>query len=248
MVLSLLQGVVGNPFGNAVSGPAFGVLNELLGLMRGADGGIAKPSRYEVIFLPPVGNQTNVFSTVINAMRGDGTARSVSLKCEQISMPGRNIDTAPDTNIYGPVREIAQGFSFADIDATFQMSSDHKEKKFFETWQRISFDPLTWAMGYYDDYVGTIQIYKLDEQNERRYGVELIECFPKTIAAQTFDYSAVNQQQKVSVTFSYRYWKNLTDEARLPQSLADSLATLARNTVERQIRSRIPAIINRLTR
>jgi hypothetical protein len=103
-------------------------------------------------------------------------------------------------------------------------------------------------MGYYDDYVGTIQIYQLDEQNERRYGVELIECFPKTIAAQTFDYSAVNQQQKVSVTFSYRYWKNLTDEARLPQSLADSLATLARNTVERQIRSRIPAIINRLTR
>ena len=77
MVLSLLQGVVGNPFGNAVSGPAFGVLNELLGLMRGGDGGIAKPSRYEVIFLPPVGNQTNVFSTVINAMRGDGTARSV---------------------------------------------------------------------------------------------------------------------------------------------------------------------------
>ena len=133
MVLSLLQGVVGNPFGNAVSGPAFGVLNELLGLMRGADGGIAKPSRYEVIFLPPVGNQTNIFSTVINAMRGDGTARSVSLKCEQISMPGRNIDTAPDTNIYGPVREIAQGFSFADIDATFQLSSDHKEKKFFET-------------------------------------------------------------------------------------------------------------------
>ena len=34
MVLSLLQGVVGNPFGNAVSGSAFGVLNELLGLMR----------------------------------------------------------------------------------------------------------------------------------------------------------------------------------------------------------------------
>ena len=77
---------------------------------------------------------------------------------------------------------------------------------------------------------------------------ELIECFPKTIAAQTFDYSAVNQQQKVSVTFSYRYWKNLTDEARLPKSLADSLETLARNVVVRQLRSRIPALINRLTR
>ena len=91
-------------------------------------------------------------------MRGDGTAREVSLKCEQISMPGRNIDTAPDTNIYGPEREIAQGWSFADIDATFQLSSDQKEKNFFDTWQRLSFNPDTWSMGYYDDYTGTIQI------------------------------------------------------------------------------------------
>ena len=246
MVLSLLQGVVGNPFGNAVSGPAFGVLNELLGLMRGADGGIAKPSRYEVIFLPPVGNQTNIFSTVINAMRGDGTARSVSLKCEQISMPGRNIDTAPDTNIYGPVREIAQGFSFADIDATFQLSSDHKEKKFFETWQRISFDPLTWAMGYYDDYVGTIQIYQLDEQNERRYGVELIECFPKTVAAQVLAAPQATDVQKLAVTFSYRYWKNLTDEADLPKPLRDRIEEVVVNSAERQIRAAIPRVLSRL--
>ena len=233
MVISLIQGALGNPFGNAASGPAFGLLNEVLSEFRSRDG-IARPARYEVVIGSPPRLATD--------NRG---ARNVSLKCESISFPGRNIDTTTDTNIYGPTREIATGFSFADIDATFQMSSDHKEKKFFETWQRISFDPVTWAMGYYDDYVGTIQIYQLDEQNERRYGVELIECFPKTIAAQTFDYSAVNQQQKVSVTFSYRYWKNLTDEARLPKSLADSLTTLARNTVERQIRSQIPAV-NRL--
>ena len=246
MVLSLLQGVVGNPFGNAVSGPAFGVLNELLGLMRGSDGGIAKPSRYEVIFLPPVGNDTNVFSTVINAMRGDGTAREVSLKCEQISMPGRNIDTAPDNNIYGPVREIAQGWSFADITAQFQLSSDLKERRFFETWQRLSFNPDTWNMGYYDDYTGTIQIFQLDEQDNRRYGVELIECFPKTVGELTYDYSAVNTQQKVQITFSYRYWKNLTDESKLPRSLQERLQTLLLNTVERQLTSRIPAVIRNL--
>ena len=233
-------------FGNAVTGVAFGVLNELLGLVRNGNG-IAKSSRYETLFFPPSGGSQNEFASVINRMRGDGTAREVSLKCEQISMPGRNIDTAPDTNIYGPTREIAQGFSFADIDATFQLSSDLKEKNFFDTWQRLSFNPDTWSMGYYDDYVGTIQIFQLDEQNNRRYGVELIECFPKTIAAQTYDYSAVNQQQKVSVTFSYRYWKNLTDEANLPRSLSDRINTIVLNSVERQIRSRIPQVINRLT-
>lgn len=233
-------------FGNAVTGAAFGVLNELLGLMRSSDG-IAKPARYETIFFPPSGGSQNPFASQINQMRGNGTARNVSLKCENISMPGRNIDTAPDTNIYGPTREIAQGFSFADIDATFQLSSDLKEKNFFDTWQRLSFNPDTWSMGYYDDYVGSIQIFQLDEQDNRRYGVELIECFPKNIAAMTYDYSTLNAQQKLTVSFSYRYWKNLTDEANLPRSLSDRINTIVVNSVERQIRSRIPQVINRLT-
>ena len=237
--------------GNAVNGFAFGVLNELIGLMR-SDEGIARPSRYEVILTPPAGGRSssgisqNPFATQLQQMTGDGTARSTSLKVENISMPGRNIDTAPDTNIYGPTREIAQGFSFADIDATIQCSSDMREKRFLETWQRLSFNPVTWSMGYYDDYTGTIQIFQLDEQDNRRYGCELVECFPKNIAAQTYDYSNINAQQKISVTFSYRYWKNLTDEAKIPVSLQDRLNRLAVNTVERQLTSRIPAVVSRL--
>ena len=231
-------------FGNAVTGTAFGVLNEILGLVRGTDG-IAKQTRYEVILIPPTGARgTNTAPS--NAFASDGTARATSLKCEQISMPGRNIDTAPDNNIYGPVREIAQGWSFADITAQFQLSSDLKERRFFETWQRLSFNPDTWNMGYYDDYTGTIQIFQLDEQDNRRYGVELIECFPKTVGELTYDYSAVNTQQKVQITFSYRYWKNLTDESKLPRSLQERLQTLLLNTVERQLTSRIPAVIRNL--
>ena len=46
------------------------------------------------------------------------------------------------------------GFSFADIDATFQCSSDLREKIFFETWQKHHSTSITWSMGYYDDYVG----------------------------------------------------------------------------------------------
>ena len=246
MVLSLLQGVVGNPFGNAVSGPAFGVLNELLGLMRGADGGIAKPSRYEVIFLPPVGNQTNIFSTVINAMRGDGTARSVSLKCEQISMPGRTMETTPDTNIYGPVRQIAQGVTYADLSATFQCSSDLRERKFFETWQRLAYNPQTWAMQYYDSYTGSLDIYQLDNNDRRRYGVRLVECYPKVIGDQSLDYGSVSSLQTVQVSFAYRYYKSLADEANLPKPLGDRVRDVIGDTVERQILSKIPKVLSKL--
>ena len=240
MSLGLLQGIIGNPFGNAASGPAFAVLNEILGTYHSSDG-IARPSRYEVVLLPPSGSASPM-AQLIRSFVGDNTARETSLKCEQISFPGRNIDTTPDTNIYGPAREIATGYSYAEINATFQCSSDLKEKRFFETWQRLSYDPQTWSMGYYDDYTGGVQIYQLDEKDQRTYGVELIEVFPKAIAAQTLDYSAVNQMHKIGVTFSYRYWKSLTDEASLPRSMTDRIANILVNTVERKIMSNLPKV------
>tara|TARA_B100001996_G_scaffold382640_1_gene375037 strand:- start:2065 stop:2787 length:723 start_codon:yes stop_codon:yes gene_type:complete len=235
-------------FANSVSGPAFAILNELLGTYRSGDG-IARPSRYETVILPPSGNSgvkglvSNIFAGIMGENVGDGTARETSLKCENISFPGRNLDTTPDTNIYGPAREIVQGYSYAEVTGVFQCSSDLREKRLFETWQRLAYNPQTWSMGYYNDYVGSIQIYQLDENDNRRYGVELVEAFPKTIAAQTLDYNAVNQQQKVSVSFSYRYWKSLTDEADLPKSLQDRIANILVNTVERKIMSKIPAVL-----
>ena len=176
----------------------------------------------------------------------DQTARKTALRCQSFSFPGRNLDTAPDENIYGPTREIVQGYSYADVTAVFQCSSDMKEKRFFETWQRLAYNPQTWAMQYYNDYSGSIQLFQLDETDRQRYGVELIECFPKTIEAQTVDYSTVNAIQTVSVTFSYRYWKDLIDEADLPRPLGDRIADSVLNTVESKITSMIPKVLRKL--
>ena len=239
---SIIQGVIGNPFGSAVSGAAFGTLNEVIGLYRSKDG-IARPSRYEVVILPPTGSPTNPFTSALTAT---DSARNVSLKCENISFPGRNIDTSPDTNIYGPTREIATGFSFAELSATFQSSSDLREKEFFENWQKASFNANTWAMQFYNDYIGEIQIYLLDEQNERRYGVKVWECFPKNIGEQTLNYGTINEQLKLNVTFSYRYWTNLGTEANLPQPLTDRITQRLTDTVTRRITAQIPAVFSKL--
>ena len=90
--------------------------------------------------------------------QGDGTVRKTSLRVSQIGFPGKAIDTTQDTNIYGPTREIATGFSFAELSARFQCSSDMKEKLFFESWQKQSFNSQTWSMGYYNDYIVKLQI------------------------------------------------------------------------------------------
>ena len=88
--------------------------------------------------------------------------------------------------------------------------------------------------------------YQLDENNKRRYGVELVEAFPKTIAEQALSYDATNQINKVSITFSYRYWKNLTDEGQLPKPLLDRLQNVLGDQVERQLLNRIPKVLSRL--
>ena len=238
--------------GGLIEGTAYGVLNEILAEFH-SDDGFALPSRYEVVLLPPQGTRgkpkgalNNIFSKVMEENTGEGTTRKTGLQCETIEFPGRNLDTQPDSNIYGPTREIVQGYSYAEISATFRCSSDMREKLFFETWQRLAYNPQTWSMGYYDNYSGGLQIFQLDQKDKRKYGVELIECFPKTIAAQSLTAAQASDVQKLQVTFSYRYWKNLTDEADLPKPLLDRIEEVVVNSAERQIRAAIPRVLSRL--
>ena len=238
--------------GRLLEGSAYGVMNEILAEFR-SDDGFAKPSRYEVVLLPPQGTRakpkgalSNIFSKVMEENTGEGTTRKTGLLCESISFPGRTMDTTEDTNIFGPIRSVVTGYSYGDVAATFQCSSDMKEKLFFETWQRLSYNPQTWSMGYYDDYVGGLQIYQLDENDKRRYGVELVECFPKTVTEQQLSYASATDIQKISVSFAYRYWKNLTDEAELPKPLQERIQEVLVNSVERNIRAAIPRVLSRL--
>ena len=230
---------------------AYGTLSEILGLGNSTDG-MSRKNRYEVTLYPPTGargsrgNTTNVFSKIMGDLLGDGTVRATGLRCESISMPGRNMDSTPDTNIYGPEREIVTGYSFGDINAIFQCSSDMREKKYWETWQRLTFNPKTFDIGYYKDYVGTVDIHTLDEQEKRRYGVRLVEAWPKTIGPQQLAYNDNNTYQTVDITIAYRYWINLTDESSEPRSLGSRIAERAVNTVTRRITSQIPSVIRRL--
>ena len=224
--------------GRRLEGSSEVTLNEVLN-----GGGFSRPSRYEVLLLPPRGSGNNPTSGNISNRE---IVRKTSIACENISFPGRNIDTTTDTNIYGPTREIASGFSYADISATFRCSSDMKEKLYFETWQRQSFNAQTWSMQYYEDYIGAVQIFQLDEKDKRVYGVELVEAFPKTIGAMALDYSNGNEIHKLSVTFSYRWWKNLNDEADLPVGIQESYSGILENSAERTNYGNQPTTLKKL--
>ena len=239
-----------------IEGPAFAVLNEYLSHYFHSDEGIARPNRYEVILYAPAANVTgggrpglaDVYAQILTEKKGEGIDRRTSLRCQSISFPGRNLDTTPDTNIYGPTRDIVTGFSYGEINGTFLCSSDLREKEFFELWQSHAFNPETWALKYYDDYVGGMDIYQLDEKDVRRYGIKLFEVFPKTISAQGLSYGTTNTATTVDVGFSFRHWKNLKNDPSIGQGrdITDKLYEIAINTVERKIQSQIPKVLSRL--
>jgi len=230
---------------NLLDGFAYGVLNELLAGFR-TDDGYAMPSRYEVILTPPSAgfNLSSLEQQRIGEQKD--VVRKVSMEMSQVAFPGMTLETQEDTNIYGPPRKIVVGQTFAELTTSIRVSQDFKERNFIDNWQRLAANRADFSVGYYDDYVGTMQIFQLDQNNRRRHGVELVECVPTTVSELAADYANQNAIHLMSVTWSYRYWKNLTDEAELPRPLLDRLGDVFANTVERQLRSRIPAVLRRL--
>ena len=215
-----------------LEGTAFGVLNDILSTFHSEDGGYAVPNRFEVIITRPGGSATE--------------SRKVSMRCESVNLPGRNLNSTTDSNIYGPTREVVNGVTYAeDITMTFQASSGLEERVFFEEWQALAFDERSWNVGYYNDYISTVDIYVLDRQNQRRFGLKLHEAFPKTIGATELSQVANNELIKLAVTFSFRYWTTL-DANRQKPSLSDKIFDTITTGVERQISSNLPKVFTRL--
>ena len=171
----------------------------------------------------------------------------ISLRAQDINLPGRNLATSQDTNIYGPSREVVEGVTYAEeISVQFQASSQLSERVFFENWQRSAFNEKTWNIGYYNDYIGSMEIYVLDRKDKRRYGIKLWEVFPKTIGANALSYGDNDTIMLTPVNFSFRYWTSL-DQTNNPKiNIFGRVLETTLNVAERNISRNIPRILNRL--
>ena len=224
---------------------AFGVLNDILSSFH-SDEGYAIPNRFEVLILSPPKRGGGITTNAYAGSERGSDARAVSLRCESVNLPGRNLNTLTDTNIYGPTREIVDGVTYAEeIAMTFQASSGLDERVFFEEWQKQAFDENSWNVGYYNDYVSEVQIYLLDRKDQRRYGLRLVEAFPKTIEATELNQGSNNELIKTSVNFSFRYWETL-DANRISRPLGDLIASNLIDTGQRSINANLPRILTKL--
>ena len=194
--------------------------------------GLARPSRYLVVIQPPrniIGGASRDADGSLNITLTDTTAagslnelesnemkRNVGMMCQQITMPSRDIATAENRQ-YGPGRLMPYAYKFSgSVEASFYGDKFLRQRAFFETWQKKIMDINTHHMEYYDDYVGTMDIFQLgsfNAENDRdrvTYAVRLYEVYPQTIGSYDYSYGATNTQVNVPITLNFRTWKNLT--------------------------------------
>ena len=235
-----------------LKGFAQGVLDEFLGLIHQEDS-YARVARFEVVIQPPRSvtrpeGMNAGSSLTLGELSKNGTNRDISLKCNSISMPGRTVNQVEDNTLQGPARSIVTGIpTYADIQAQFTMLNiNGQDRRFFEEWQNQAVSPGDFSVKYYDDYVGEVNIYLLNEKNLRMYGIKLIEAFPKIIGDFALNGETKNQLATMDVTFSYRYWDVLEGESDLPKRIIQGAFDLLANSVENKLLRKLPKVKTRL--
>jgi len=126
-------------------------INEFIASMAKARG-FARASQYEVRFsFPPE-------LTIIEKNFG----QQLSLHCDSISMPGHDLTTQKRQYGSEPARDMVTGHGYEGlIQSTFYLDSKLNELQVFEQWQALAANTSTNKANYYDDYVGTMEIYQM---------------------------------------------------------------------------------------
>lgn len=173
-------------------------------------GGLAPQNRFAVYMALPLisFDPQNLIAKVFN----QGTAspfindpRDVSILCDSVTLPGRQISTSEvQTNLLS----VKTPYTYINDDVTmsFHITNDHFMKKFFENWFNRMFDRKKMIMKYRSQFTTDVIIQQLDQRDVPVYTVTLKNAFPTSITSYELTNSGENQTQKLTITLSYEDW------------------------------------------
>jgi len=190
--------------------------------------GFARTSKYAVVITPP----TNLGRLIDEAETSESISltdennlldmrsmasqvgRQLNLHCNSVSLPGHDLQAQDMQHGSAPGRQMVTSHDYqGTIAATFYLDSHLRERHFFEKWQKMAVNTNTHKANYYDDYIGSMEIFQLDGNGEITYGIKATEVYPSTIAGIEYAYANTNQIATQAVQFQYRQWFNLTEES-----------------------------------
>ena len=158
-------------------------------------GKYARKNQYEFRLYPPTGV----------SYKG-GSLSELMMRCESVTLPGRNLASNEDNLRLGPGREHVYNLTYAPITAVFLSDDKLSEKVFFEDWQNLIFNLKTNKPGYYNDYKADMTVNQLNDLGETVYTAKLIDAWPKTVTQ--LDLSAADTDlHRISVEIAFYRWE-----------------------------------------
>ena len=146
-------------------------------------GGYARTSKYAVVITPPtslaqLASERNIIAPQTPFQSDAGPAnpnasnmkalhsqlgQQVNLHCNTVSMPGHDLQAQDMQHGSAPGRQMVTSHDYqGTIAASFYLDSHLRERHFFEQWQKMAVSTTTHKANYYDDYIGTMEIFQLD--------------------------------------------------------------------------------------
>lgn len=149
---------------------------------------IARTNRYRISFsLPP-------------SVTGD--AKSLALTCLIADIPGRT-NSADQFEAGNYARKIVNGREYTNFTTTFLVTGKYAEKNLFDSWFNAIHDESQHAVRFYDDYIASVTVECLNEQDQTVYVFELLEAFPMSVSQIKLDRTAQNQQTVIDVDWAF---------------------------------------------
>lgn len=173
-------------------------------------GGLARPNRFNVIFTPPSQSILNldVGSIIGSVLSGNFEAdnlindpRDISLLCQSVTLPGRNISTF-DHQDFKQSNKFPYTFIDDDVTISFLLTNDYYMRKMFDNWMSNIFSADSYIVGYKKNYAVDLIIQQLDQKNTPVYGTKLEKAFPTAIDSTELSQDG-QEVVRMSVTFAY---------------------------------------------
>jgi hypothetical protein len=173
-------------------------------------GGIAPNNRYNVIFTPPEQSLLNldVQSVVSSLLSGGFSAsslindpRDISLLCQSVQMPGRNIATF-DHQDFQQSNKFPYTVIDSEVTMEFLVTNDYYIRKMFDNWMNGIYNTNTHRIGLKENYSVDCVIQHLNQENIPIHGVKLLKAFPTDISAMELSQED-SALVKMTVTWAY---------------------------------------------
>ena len=196
--------------------------------------GVARANRFLIRLFPPrdtferkVGTDKDVILVDKDSLLNEtGMKNNVELMCTQAKLPHRDVLTQNYVT-YGPGRKMPYAYAYgSNIECMFMGDKFLRQRAFFETWQGKMHSLDTHNLQYYDNYIGSMEIYQLGQYRETdqdtgysdnyrlTYGVRLHEVYPETIGE--IQYQSLTDDpipMDIPISFAFRTWENITLDA-----------------------------------